>query len=181
MVDKEKVKKGVELILEGIGENKNRNGLLKTPRRVSDFYSNWLEYNEEVIHTAFEEKYGNMVIVKDIPFYSLCEHHMLPFVGTMSVGYIPNKKIIGLSKIVKVAQKYARRLQVQERIGKEIADELNKALKPKGIMVVIEAEHLCMSMRGVRTPGIKTVTSEVRGAFKKELKTREEFLILTKK
>jgi GTP cyclohydrolase I len=180
MVDKEKIKKGVELILDGIGQDKESDGLKNTPKRIANFYEEWLEYDENVKHTLFEEKYEDMVIIKDIPFFSLCEHHMLPFFGTMKIGYIPNKKIVGLSKIVKVAHKFARRLQTQERIGKQIAEELEGALNPLGIMVVIEAEHLCMSMRGVRTPGSKTVTSEVRGAFRKEQKVREEFLMLIK-
>ncbi len=181
MVDKKKVEEGVKLILDGINEDKNRNGLIDTPKRIANFYSEWLEYNKKINYTVFEEKYENMVIVKDIPIYSLCEHHMLPFFGTIHIGYIPSKKVIGLSKISKIAQKYSRRLQIQERIGKQIADEIEVALKPKGIMVVIETEHLCMSMRGVRTPGSTTITSEVRGAFRDEQKTREEFLILTSK
>lgn len=180
-MNKKKIEDGVKLILDGIGENKNRNGLIDTPKRIANFYSEWLEYNKKINYTVFEENYDGMVIIKDIPIYSLCEHHMLPFIGTVHVGYIPSKKVIGLSKITKIVQKYARRLQIQERMGRQIADEINDALKPLGIMIVIETEHLCMSMRGVRTPGSTTITSEVRGAFEKEQKTREEFLLLTRK
>ena len=170
----------VKRLIEFMGEDANREGLKETPHRVLKFYKEWLEYNNKFKLTSFKtEKYDEMIIVKDIPFYSLCEHHILPFFGKAHVAYIPDKKIVGLSKLARLVRKYAHRLQIQERIGKQVCDELIKEIKPKGVMVVLEAEHLCMSMRGIKAPGHKTVTSEVRGVFKTG-KSREEFLELIK-
>jgi len=174
---KNKTANAIKKLLIAIGEDPNREGLIDTPKRVAKFYEEWLEYNKEPKFTAFSATYSNMVIIKDIPFYSLCEHHLIPFTGKAHIGYIPNGKILGLSKIVRILNKYARRLQIQERLTDEIADELEKIASATGIMVVIEAEHLCMSMRGVRTPGAKTVTSAIRGAFEED-KVRGEFLKL---
>lgn len=177
MFDKNKATNAVRQLLIAIGEDPNREGLLETPTRVAQFYKEWLEYNKEPTFTAFSATYSNMVIIKDIPFYSLCEHHLIPFTGKAHIGYIPNSKILGLSKIVRIVNKYARRLQIQERLTDEIADELEKVASATGVMAVIEAEHLCMSMRGVRTPGAKTITSAIRGVFKEDV-VRNEFLKL---
>jgi len=170
-------------ILRLIGENPNREGLKKTPERASEafkfFTSGYKEDIKKLINGAiYKEKSNNMVALKDIGFYSLCEHHLLPFFGKCHIGYIPNGKIIGLSKLPRIVNMYARRLQIQERITAQIADTINKAIKPKGVAVVMEAEHMCMMMRGVEKHNSKTVTSSVLGAFAKNRKTREEFLKL---
>ena len=167
MVDKEKIKKSVKLLLEAIGDNPNREGLRDTPRRVADMYDkilNGYEDDPKKYLTTFKAESNDMVIVKDIPFYSFCEHHLVIFFGKIHIAYIPNKKMIGLSKLVRFMRVYAKRPQVQERLTHQIADCLVKHLS-KDVMVYIEAEHMCMSMRGVRTPGTKTVTSAVRGKF----------------
>lgn len=177
MFDKIAVEIAVTNLLIAIGEDPQREGLLETPKRVAQFYKEWLEYNKEPKFTAFPATYSNMVIIKDIPFYSLCEHHLIPFTGKAHIGYIPDGKILGLSKVVRILNKYARRLQIQERLTDEIADELERSIGATGVMVVIEAEHLCMSMRGVRTPGAKTITSAIRGVFEENV-VRNEFLKL---
>lgn len=177
MFNKEAVIVAVESLLVALGEDSSREGLLDTPKRVAEFYKEWLEYDKQPRFTAFSATYSNMVIIKDIPFYSLCEHHLIPFTGKAHIGYIPNGKILGLSKLVRILNKYTRRLQIQERLTDEVADELEKVAGATGVMVVIEAEHLCMSMRGVRTPGAKTITSAIRGAFEED-KVRNEFLKL---
>jgi GTP cyclohydrolase I len=193
-MDKEKVEKAIYTILQEIGENPEREGLKETPKRVArmyeEIYSGTTKSNEELIlelNKTFAEsdkddaeKFGDMVIVKDIPFYSTCEHHLVPFFGKAHVGYIPNKKVIGLSKIARLVEAIARRPQVQERITKDVADCIEKMLDPVGVIVVMQAEHLCMSMRGVKKPGTKTVTSAARGAFKEDQATRMEFLQLIK-
>jgi len=170
-------------ILEKIGENPNREGLRKTPQRATDafkFFTDGYKQNlDKIINDAiYKEISNNMVVVKDIEFYSLCEHHLLPFFGKCHIGYIPNGKVIGLSKLPRIVNMYARRLQIQERITAQIADTINKVLKPKGVAVVMEAIHMCMMMRGVEKHSSKTVTSSVLGAFAKSRKTREEFLKL---
>jgi GTP cyclohydrolase I len=169
--------------LELIGEDPSRDGLLKTPSRVAKAMM-WLTrgYNQtaaEVIGDAlFEENHENMVMVRDIEMYSMCEHHMLPFFGRAHVAYIPDGKIVGLSKIPRVVEVFARRLQVQERLGEQVADALEEVLKPKGVGVVIEAVHLCMMMRGVEKQNSRTITSSLRGVFKDDARTRSEFLRL---
>jgi len=179
MVDREKIKQGIRLFLEGIGEDPDREGLRETPERIARM---WEEFEE--IRTfdmkLFEEfgTYNEMVLVKDIRFYSICEHHLLPFFGKAHVAYIPDGVICGLSKLVRVVRAFSLRPQLQERLTEEIADFLEKELKPKGVGVVIEAEHLCMSMRGVMSPGHITTTSALRGLFLKDMRTREEFLKL---
>ena len=170
-----KIEESVRSLLTAIGEDAEREGLLDTPKRVARFYTEWLEYEkQQKEYASFHANYNNMVIVKDIPFYSLCEHHMIPFFGKAHIGYIPSGSVLGLSKLVRILNKYARRLQIQERLTTEVVDEIVKKISPAGVMVVIEAEHLCMSMRGVRTPGSKTVTSEIRGQFN-DISTRSEF------
>ena len=166
-----------------IGEDPDREGLLKTPSRVAKSLS-WLTRGyeltaKEVIGDAlFEESHENMVMVRDIEMYSMCEHHMLPFFGKVHVAYIPNGRIVGLSKLPRVVDVFARRLQVQERLGEQIADALEEVLAPRGVGVVIEAVHLCMMMRGVEKQSARTITSSLRGEFRDDAKTRSEFLRL---
>jgi GTP cyclohydrolase IA len=183
-VDLEKIERGVRLILEGIGEDLGRAGLDDTPARVARM---WEEITSglrtdptEALQVVFEEGHDEMVMVRDIPMYSICEHHMVPFVGKAHVAYIPNVKgqLTGLSKLARLVDGLSRRLQVQERLTAEIADAIVKRLDPRGALVVIEAEHLCMSMRGVRKPGAITVTSAVRGQFRDVLSTRLEAMNL---
>ena len=172
----------IDAILQLLGEDHQREGLLRTPTRVGAamqfLTQGYTQDPEAILRSAlFEEDYRQMVVVKDIPFYSLCEHHMLPFFGKAHVAYIPNGKITGLSKIPRVVDAFARRLQVQERMTREIKDCIEQTLHPLGVMVVIEAEHLCMQMRGVEKPHSVTVTSDFTGAFNR-LETREEFMNL---
>ena len=178
----ENVSEKVKVILNEIGEDTEREGLLKTPERVAKAYEFLTNgYNKDVdtvINGAiFEEKYDEMVIVKDIDFYSMCEHHMLPFFGKIHVAYIPNGKIVGLSKIPRIVDMFSRRLQVQERLTRQVADVLQEKLQPKGVAVVAEGYHMCMMMRGVQKQNSITTTSAVHGAFRAE-KTRLEFLNL---
>jgi len=179
MIDKEKIIQGIKLFLEGIGEDITREGIKETPERVARM---WEEFEKErsFDFKLFEEynNYSEMIIVKDIPFYSMCEHHLLPFFGKAHIAYIPNKKICGLSKLVRTVRAMALKPQVQERLTEEIADIVQKELEPMGAGVVIEAEHLCMSMRGVRSPGHCTVTSSLRGSFLSDIITKEEFFKL---
>ena len=185
-MDIEKIEQGVKYILEGIGEDLNREGLQKTPHRVAKMYEEICAGMNQDSHIFFEslfdENHQEMVIVKDIPFYSICEHHLMPFFGHVHVAYIPGDsgKICGLSKIARLIDCFAKRLQVQERLTSQIADTLVKELDTQGVMIVIEAEHLCMSMRGVKKPGSKTTTSAVRGVLQKSQATRNEALSLIK-
>lgn len=172
----------VEALLRLIGEDSAREGLKKTPTRVGEamqfLTQGYQQDAEDILRSAlFEEDYRQMVVVKDIPFYSLCEHHLLPFFGKAHVAYIPNGKITGLSKIARVVDVFARRLQVQERMTTQIKDCIQQTLNPLGVMVVIEAEHLCMQMRGVQKPHAVTTTSDFTGAFNRA-ETREEFMNL---
>jgi len=172
-------------ILEGTGEDLNREGLKKTPQRFINAWgcitSGYGKKLEDVVNGAFyEAEDGDMVIVKDIDFFSTCEHHLLPFFGKIHVAYIPKKKIIGLSKIPRIVDMYARRLQVQERMCSQVADAIEKALAPKGVAVVAEATHCCMVLRGVQKVNSKTVTSVLRGCFRTDGQTRGEFLSLIK-
>lgn len=178
----EKIEKAVKIILGALGEKLSRDGLAKTPRRVAKafekVFSGYRKDPTEIL-TTFEAKgYDEMIVVKSIEFYSTCEHHMLPFLGTAHIGYIPDGKIIGLSKIPRLVEIFSRRLQNQERLTLEIAYALNKLLKPKGVGVVLEGKHLCMMARGVEKQRSKVVTSAMLGLFKKELNTRSEFLKL---
>ena len=184
-VDLKKIAQGVRLILEGIGENADREGLKKTPERVADFYAEltagmWENAREHIVPLP-GDSHDEMVIVKDISIASMCEHHLAPFTGKCHIAYIPkNGRIIGLSKIARVAETFARRLQVQERLTQEIANTLFEALDPLGVMVVVEAEHTCMTLRGVKKPGAKTITSAVLGGFRKDPRTRAEAMSLIK-
>ncbi len=179
MIDKEKIERAVRLFLEGIGENPDREGLKETPTRIARMWEEF-ESMRSFDMKLFEEfgEYNEMVLVKDIRFYSFCEHHLLPFFGYVHIAYIPNGVICGLSKLIRAVRALSLRLQVQERLTEEIADFLEKELNPKGVGVVISAEHLCMSIRGAMSPGHLTVTSALRGIFLKDIKTREEFLKL---
>jgi len=179
-VDQARIAKAVREILEAIGEDPDRDGLVNTPDRVARMYaeicSGLHEQADTHLQVTFDASHDEMVMVRDIPLYSLCEHHMLPFVGKAHVAYIPGDdgRITGLSKLARLVDAYAKRLQVQEKLTVQIADEIDSTLQPKGVMVVIEAEHMCMTMRGVRKPGSTTVTSAVRGLFRTNVATREE-------
>ena len=179
----EVIEKNVKTILEEIGEDVNRDGLLKTPHRVAKAYEFLMQgYNkriEDVLNGAiFNEKYDEMVIVKDIDFYSMCEHHLLPFFGKVHIAYIPGGKIVGLSKIPRIVHVFARRLQVQERMTQQIADTIEEFLSPIGVGVVAEGYHMCMMMRGVQKQNSITTTSAMHGIFKSDARTRSEFLNL---
>ncbi|MGI4790504.1 MAG: GTP cyclohydrolase I FolE [Janthinobacterium lividum] len=172
-------------MLAYVGEDPAREGLLRTPHRAVEalkFLTNGYEKDVKTLLNGaiFEEDYDDMVVVKDVEFYSLCEHHMLPFYGKVHVGYIPNGKIIGLSKIPRLVDMFARRLQVQERLTTQIAEALEEALEPKGVAVVVEGAHMCMLMRGVQKQGATMVTSHVMGAFRSDRATRQEFMSLVK-
>jgi GTP cyclohydrolase I len=182
-LNKEIVEKNVKTLLEEIGEDPSREGLLRTPHRVAKAYQFLTQgYNKDIqkiVNGAiFEEKYDEMVIVKDIDFYSMCEHHLLPFYGKVHIAYVPDGKIIGLSKLPRIVDVFARRLQVQERLTQEIADTLDEILRPKGVAVVAEGYHMCMMMRGVEKQNSITTTSAVHGLFKEDARTRIEFLNL---
>lgn len=184
-VDLEKIANGVRLILEGIGEDPQRPGLQRTPERVADMYAELTagmrEDPQQHVIPLPGDTHEEMVILKDISIASICEHHLAPFVGRCHIAYIPkNGRILGLSKLARLAETFARRLQVQERLTQEIADTLYQGLKPLGVMVVIEAEHTCMTLRGVKKPGAITVTSAVLGGFRKDQRTRAEAMALIK-
>ncbi len=182
-MDLKKIEKGVRLILEGVSENPDRAGLKTTPQRVARMFSEILggihENPEKHLRAIHQEKHDEMVLIKNIPLYSMCEHHLLPFAGVAHVAYIPKGgRIVGLSKIARVVDGLSRRLQVQERLTKQIADLISDHLRPLGVMVVIEAEHMCMSMRGAKKPKSITVTSAVRGSFRNNPVTRAEAIAL---
>ena len=176
-MDVKKIEKGIRLILEGIGETPER-----VARMYQEIFSGIETPTEELLKTIEGESHDEMVLLKDIPFYSVCEHHLIPFIGKAHVAYIPSAgKIVGLSELVKAVEALAKRLQVQERLTTQLADMIMAKLKPKGAMVIIDAEHLCISMRGMKKPGTRTVTSAVRGIFRSKQSTRDELLDLIKK
>ena len=183
-MDHERVRRAVRELLEAVGEDPDRDGLVETPRRVAEMYGEILvgldEDPRRHLEVVFDEGQDEMVIAREIPVYSVCEHHLMPFHGRGHVAYLPNDKgqICGLSKLHRVVQGYARRLQVQERLTTQIADALENALQPAGVFVVIEAEHLCVSMRGVRLPGSTMVTSAIRGHFRDSAASRAEAMAL---
>lgn len=184
-MDRKRIESAVKEILKAVGEDLKRPGIKGTPARVARMYEEILggtnKDPEKELEIVFEKEHDEIILLKGIPLYSICEHHLLPFIGKAHVAYIPKgNRVTGLSKLVRVVDILARRLQIQERLTTDIADCIMKKLKPKGVMVVVEAEHLCISMRGVKKPGILTVTSAVRGIFRKDQKTRSETLALIK-
>jgi GTP cyclohydrolase I len=185
-MDTKKIEKGVRLIIEGIGEDPERPGMKETPERVARMYQeifSGLETpTEEILKHIEGESHDELVLLKDIPFHSVCEHHLLPFIGKAHVAYVPGAgKIAGIGELAKAVEILAKRPQVQERLTAQLADLIMEKLKPKGAMVIIDAEHLCLSMRGVKKPGAKTVTSAVRGIFRSKATTRQELLDLIKR
>jgi len=184
--DRAKIEEAVGMIMEGIGEDPRREGLRETPARVARMYEEIFRGMdmdpEELLQVSFTEYHDELVLVKDIPLYSMCEHHFLPFYGKAHVAYIPKGgKVVGISKIARVTEVFARRPQLQERLTSQIADCIYDTLKPYGVGVIIEAEHMCMTMRGINKPGSHTITSAVRGIFETRAQTRNEFLSLIMK
>lgn len=184
MVDEEKIQKAVTMILEAIGENPEREGLRETPQRVARMYAELTSgYNDSArthLSKVFTAENAEVVLEKDITFHSLCEHHMLPFFGKVHIAYIPNGKVVGLSKLARVVETFARRLQIQEQMTNQIADAIDDELSPKGVFVIIEAEHTCMTMRGIKKIGSKTVTVATRGEFKDNLQMQKNIQELIK-
>jgi len=182
--DKAKIEAAVTSIIEAIGENPGRAGLVDTPRRIAEMYAELFmglgKNPKKELAVGFEEGHREMVIIRDIPFYSMCEHHLLPFYGVAHIGYIPNAdgRVVGLSKLARVVEIVASRPQLQERMTTEIADAIFDKLKPDGVGVIIQAEHLCMIMRGIKKPGSAIVTSALRGTFRRKAETRTEFFSL---
>ncbi len=183
-VDQAGVRDSVHRIIEAIGEDPSREGLLDTPRRIAEMYEELFaglhQDPKDVLSAGFQESHREMVILKNIPFYSLCEHHFLPFHGQAHVGYVPQGRIVGASKIARAVDILARRPQMQERLTGQIADAMMEGLSPDGVAVVIEAEHLCITMRGVQKPGTTLITSAIRGGFRRRAVTRSEFLALVR-
>ena len=182
MVDKDKVREGITLLLEGIGEDPLREGLIDTPDRVARMYEELCQGMEEdpgeQLSKAFHAENNEMILEKDITFYSICEHHLMPFYGKAHIAYIPDGKVVGLSKLARTVEVFARRLQLQEQLTGQIADALMEYMQPKGALVMIEAEHMCMTMRGIKKPGSKTITLSTRGCAKEEENWKQEFLEL---
>ena len=183
-VDTEKIKKAVVMLLEGIGEDPNREGLLETPDRIAKMYEEFCGGMtvdaKEHLSKVFTVDSDEMVVERDIHFYSMCEHHLMPFYGKAHLAYIPNGKVTGLSKLARTVEVYSRRPQIQERLTVQIADALERTLDPKGIMVMLEAEHTCMTMRGIKKPGSKTITTVTRGAFTEDKELQKMFLSMVK-
>ena len=181
-MDTKKIAKAIKMLIEGLGDDPKRPGLRETPERVARMYEeiccNIGKSDKGIIKILPRERHDEIILVRDIAFYSICEHHMLPFLGSCHVAYIPNEKLCGISKLARVVEFHARKLQVQERLTVQIADTLMRDLEPKGVMVVMDAEHLCMTMRGVKKPGSRSVTSVVRGIFREKIATRNEAMSL---
>ena len=183
-IDKERVKEAVKEILLAIGEDPSREGLKDTPDRIARMYEEIYTGSDENVKFHLQRTFScsssDMVVEKDITFYSTCEHHMMPFYGKAHIAYIPDGKVVGISKLARTVEEYAKRLQIQENLTTQIADALMEYLKPKGVMVMLEAEHMCMTMRGVKKPGTKTVTVTYRGIFEEKLELRDDFLSIVK-
>ncbi len=183
-IDQERVAAAVRELIAAIGEDPSREGLVETPERIGRMYAELFSGLREdplsVLAKGFQEDHKEMVILKDIPFYSMCEHHFLPFHGSAHVGYVPEGRIVGVSKLARVVDIVARRPQLQERLTSQVADAIMEGLRPDGVAVVIEAEHLCMTMRGVQKPGARMITSAIRGGFRRRRVTRSEFLALVR-
>ncbi|MFQ5825846.1 MAG: GTP cyclohydrolase I FolE [Dehalococcoidia bacterium] len=186
MIDEAKIERAVVSLIEAIGEDPQREGLEGTPQRIAEMYSELFQGLEidprEELMVGFEEGHREMIILRDIPFYSMCEHHLLPFYGVAHVGYIPNSsgRVVGASKLARVVDILAKRPQLQERLTTQIADTILEAIQPDGVAVVLEAEHLCMTMRGTKKPGSNVITSATRGLFRRKAATRAEFLSLVR-
>lgn len=182
MIDKEKIMEGVKLILEGIGEDTTREGLIETPDRIARMYeeifSGINKTAEEHLSKTFKVDRNDLVLEKDITFFSMCEHHLVPFYGKAHIAYIPNGRVAGLSKLARTLETYAKKPQLQEQLTSEVADAIMEYLNAQGVMVVIEGEHMCMTMRGVRKPGTKTITTTYRGVFEENYELRKEVLSL---
>jgi len=187
MIDKKRIEKAVREILLAVGENPDREGLKNTPKRVAKYYEEVLRGQssnvKDVLSVYYEEEqYDELVLLRDIPFYSICEHHLLPFFGKVHIAYIPHKKrLLGISKLARLVDVISCRLQLQERITKHVAEHIMELVKPRGTIVVIEAEHLCVGMRGIKKPESRVITSAVRGIFLKDAKSRQEALSLIRK
>lgn len=184
MIDQRKIEKAVLSMIEAIGEDPKREGLVDTPKRIAEMYGELLMGMDvdpkAELTVSYEEGHREMVILKDIPFYSMCEHHLLPFYGVVHIGYIPKGSIVGVSKLARVVEILSRRLQLQERLTTQIAQTILEALQPDGVAVVVEAEHMCMTIRGVKKPGTNIITSAARGLFLTKAATRAEFLSLVR-
>jgi len=180
--DTERIKKAVREILLAVGEDTEREGIRQTPQRVAAMYAELLagmsEDPQKHLKTIFTEKYDEIVLLRDIPFYSICEHHLMPFIGSAAVAYLPSGSVLGVSKLARIVDCFARRLQIQERLTNQIADFLMSSLKPQGVAVVLEASHSCMTIRGIKKPGSMMVTSALRGIFKRDPRSRNEVLSL---
>lgn len=179
-MDQEKIKQAVRLFLEGIGEDAGREGLRETPGRVArmceELFAGYTSDAKAHLTRTFHADTGNMVVEKNIPFYSVCEHHFLPFYGNVSIAYVPDGQVVGLSKLARTVEVFARRAQIQEQLTEQIADAVMEYLKPEGVMVMIEAEHMCMTMRGIQKPGTKTVTYSVKGVFEEDVNRQQMFM-----
>jgi len=184
MVDLEKAEKAITMLLEAIGEDTSRDGLIETPMRVAKMYqeitAGYSDHAETHLKKVFVSEDTDVVIEKDIDFYSLCEHHLLPFFGKIHIAYLPNGKVVGLSKLARVAETFARRLQIQEQLTNQIANSIEKELSPQGVLVLIEAEHTCMTMRGIKKVGTKTITLSTRGQFKTDIALQKNVLEMIK-
>ena len=181
-IDLQRIEKAVKEILEAVGEDTNREGIRATPKRVANMYAELLAGSgddaKDCVKSLFKEKCDEIILLRDIPFYSICEHHLMPFIGKANVAYLPADCVIGVSKLARIVDCFARRLQVQERLTAQIADFLNEHLKPQGVAIVLEASHSCMTIRGIKKPGSVMVTSALRGIFKKDPRSRAEVLSL---
>ena len=185
MVDHKKVEQAIRLLLEGIGEDPDREGLAETPDRIARMYEEICggmnEDAEEHLKKTFTAENNEMVVEKDITFYSTCEHHLMPFYGKANIAYIPNGKVVGISKLARTVEVFARRLQIQEQMTNQIADAIEECLNAKGVLVMVEAEHMCMSARGIKKPGSKTITFSAKGAFEEDSSLRRDILHLMEK